>query len=160
MDRNNLKQNKIVVNTKFLNSLQPEWSKYVTRSRQEHRHSEVDYDVLFDFLTRMKPEVNASRANELLGIRTSCSRLETHMKVDIQGKSLGYVGSSSRNAGNQERNAKNQGIISGNGFILLAAKDEAGVHFDEEENDFMLMSAYGDDQLEEINASVTMMARL
>ncbi|GJU11893.1 hypothetical protein Tco_1134289 [Tanacetum coccineum] len=45
-------------------------------------------------------------------------------------------------------------------IILLAAKDEAGVHFDEEENDFMLMSAYGDDQLEEINASVTMMAHL
>ncbi|GJU11892.1 hypothetical protein Tco_1009665 [Tanacetum coccineum] len=62
MDRNNLKQNKIVVNTKFLNSLQPEWSKYVTRSRQEHRHSEVDYDVLFDFLTQNEPDVNASRA--------------------------------------------------------------------------------------------------
>ncbi|GKE08497.1 retrovirus-related pol polyprotein from transposon TNT 1-94 [Tanacetum coccineum] len=38
--------------------------------------------------------------------------------------------------------------------ILLAAKDEAGVNLDVEENDFMLMNAYGDDQLEELNASV------
>ncbi|GKC47825.1 retrovirus-related pol polyprotein from transposon TNT 1-94, partial [Tanacetum coccineum] len=40
--------------------------------------------------------------------------------------------------------------------ILLAAKDEAGVNLDVEENDFMLMNAYGDDQLEELNASVIM----
>ncbi|GKA58127.1 hypothetical protein Tco_0757315 [Tanacetum coccineum] len=38
--------------------------------------------------------------------------------------------------------------------MLLAAKDEAGVNLDAEENDFMLMNAYGDDQLEELNASV------
>ncbi|GJY99808.1 hypothetical protein Tco_0517238 [Tanacetum coccineum] len=40
------------------------------------------------------------------------------------------------------------------GMILLAAKDEAGVNFNVEENDFMIMYAYGDDQLEELNASV------
>ncbi|GKB62644.1 retrovirus-related pol polyprotein from transposon TNT 1-94, partial [Tanacetum coccineum] len=42
--------------------------------------------------------------------------------------------------------------------MLLAAKDEAGVNLDAKENDFMLMNAYGDDQLEELNASVIMMA--
>ncbi|GKD56291.1 integrase, catalytic region, zinc finger, CCHC-type containing protein [Tanacetum coccineum] len=44
--------------------------------------------------------------------------------------------------------------------MLLATKDEAGIHLDEEENDFMLMSAFGDDQLEELNASVIIMARI
>ncbi|GKA64264.1 retrovirus-related pol polyprotein from transposon TNT 1-94 [Tanacetum coccineum] len=44
--------------------------------------------------------------------------------------------------------------------MLLVAKDEAGVHLDEEENDFMLMGANEDHQLEELNASVIMMARL
>ncbi|GKE10814.1 hypothetical protein Tco_1414365 [Tanacetum coccineum] len=44
--------------------------------------------------------------------------------------------------------------------MLLATKDEAGIHLDEEENDFMHMSATGDDQLEELTASVIMMARL
>ncbi|GKF69967.1 integrase, catalytic region, zinc finger, CCHC-type containing protein, partial [Tanacetum coccineum] len=37
--------------------------------------------------------------------------------------------------------------------MLLATKDE-------EENDFMLVNAYGDDTLEELNASVIMMARI
>ncbi|GJU16006.1 reverse transcriptase domain-containing protein [Tanacetum coccineum] len=44
--------------------------------------------------------------------------------------------------------------------MLLAAKDEAEVNLDAEENDFMLMNAYGDEQLEELNASVIMMARI
>ncbi|GKA54790.1 hypothetical protein Tco_0753739 [Tanacetum coccineum] len=100
-------------------------------------------------------------------------------RVNIQGKSSGYIRNSSRNARNQARNVGNQGVTIGNGHyardcskprvqdskyfreqMLLAAKDEAGVHLDEEENDFMLMSANGDDQLEELNASVIMMARL
>ncbi|GKB69234.1 retrovirus-related pol polyprotein from transposon TNT 1-94 [Tanacetum coccineum] len=44
--------------------------------------------------------------------------------------------------------------------MLLAAKDEAEVHLDEKENDFMLVNAYGDDQLKELNASVIMMAHI
>nr|GEX58566.1 hypothetical protein [Tanacetum cinerariifolium] len=42
--------------------------------------------------------------------------------------------------------------------MLLAIKDEARVNLDKEDNDFMLMNAYGDDQLEEFNASMIMMA--
>nr|GFB68453.1 hypothetical protein [Tanacetum cinerariifolium] len=42
--------------------------------------------------------------------------------------------------------------------MLLAAKYEAGVNRDTEENDFMLINVYGDDQLEQLNASVIMMA--
>ncbi|GJT36571.1 hypothetical protein Tco_0926990 [Tanacetum coccineum] len=41
-----------------------------------------------------------------------------------------------------------------------AAKDEAGVNLDAEENDFRLMNAYSDDQLEELNASMIMMAHI
>nr|GEX15545.1 hypothetical protein [Tanacetum cinerariifolium] len=60
--------------------------------------------------------------------------------VDIQGKSLRYVGGNRRNAENQGRNVMNQGITARND---IAAKDEAGVHLDAEENDSMLMSANG-----------------
>nr|GFB23298.1 hypothetical protein [Tanacetum cinerariifolium] len=42
--------------------------------------------------------------------------------------------------------------------MMLVIKDEAGVHLDTKENDFMLMNAYGDDQLEELNALVIMIA--
>ncbi|GJW02618.1 hypothetical protein Tco_1561474 [Tanacetum coccineum] len=42
--------------------------------------------------------------------------------------------------------------------MLLATKDEVGMHLDEEENDFMLDNAYGDKTLEDLNATVIMMA--
>ncbi|GJY42666.1 hypothetical protein Tco_0430879, partial [Tanacetum coccineum] len=41
--------------------------------------------------------------------------------------------------------------------MLLATKGEAGVHLDQEENDFMLDSAYGYNTLEELSATVIMM---
>ncbi|GKB85516.1 hypothetical protein Tco_0957788 [Tanacetum coccineum] len=44
--------------------------------------------------------------------------------------------------------------------MLLAMKDKAGGNLDEEENDFMLDNAYGDDTLEELNAAIIMMARI
>nr|GEX85547.1 hypothetical protein [Tanacetum cinerariifolium] len=44
--------------------------------------------------------------------------------------------------------------------MLLATNDEARVHLDEEDNDFMLDNAYEDNTLEELNAAVIMMARI
>ncbi|GKA48471.1 hypothetical protein Tco_0741429 [Tanacetum coccineum] len=44
--------------------------------------------------------------------------------------------------------------------MLLTKKDEVGVNLDIEENDFMLMNAYSDDQLEELIASVIMMTHI
>ncbi|GJZ22596.1 hypothetical protein Tco_0559635 [Tanacetum coccineum] len=44
--------------------------------------------------------------------------------------------------------------------MLLAMKDEARGNLNEEENDFMLDNHYGDDSLEELNATVIMMARI
>ncbi|GKA59753.1 integrase, catalytic region, zinc finger, CCHC-type containing protein [Tanacetum coccineum] len=97
-------------------------------------------------------------------------------RMDIQSKKVGYVGNGSRNA---RRTNKNQATNAGNGHyardypkpkvrdakyfkeqMVLTIKDEAGVNLDTKENDFMLMNAYGDDQLEELNALVIMMARI
>ncbi|GJW57077.1 hypothetical protein Tco_0103808 [Tanacetum coccineum] len=44
--------------------------------------------------------------------------------------------------------------------MLLAMKDEARGNLNEEENDFMLNNAYGDDTLEELSAVVIMMAHI
>ncbi|GJS24782.1 hypothetical protein Tco_0453414 [Tanacetum coccineum] len=44
-------------------------------------------------------------------------------------------------------------------LMLLAAKDEAGVNLEAEENDFMLITAYGDVQVD-LNALVIIMARI
>ncbi|GKB63872.1 hypothetical protein Tco_0920058 [Tanacetum coccineum] len=44
MDRINVRPLQISVNTKFLNSLQPEWRKYFTITRQSYNLKEVAYD--------------------------------------------------------------------------------------------------------------------
>ncbi|GJR24041.1 retrovirus-related pol polyprotein from transposon TNT 1-94 [Tanacetum coccineum] len=44
--------------------------------------------------------------------------------------------------------------------MLLAMKDEAGSHLINEENDFMLDNAYGEELLDELTASVMLMAQL
>ncbi|GJS87473.1 hypothetical protein Tco_0770109 [Tanacetum coccineum] len=101
-------------------------------------------------------------------------------RVDIQTKNEGYGGNANKNAGrniNQMFNAGN-GSDESNQIIqrvprtdstpskyfreqmLLAMKDEAGSHLSNEENDFMLDNAYGEESLDELTASVMLMARL
>ncbi|GJV97827.1 hypothetical protein Tco_1549404 [Tanacetum coccineum] len=58
MDQNNVRPQSIFINTKFLNSLQPEWSKYVTMTRQNYTLKTAEYDELFE------PHVNASKAKK------------------------------------------------------------------------------------------------
>ncbi|GJS93964.1 hypothetical protein Tco_0800932 [Tanacetum coccineum] len=55
MDRNDILLIKVSINTKFLNSLQPECSKYVTLTRQNKILSDVEYDALLKF----EPHVQA-----------------------------------------------------------------------------------------------------
>ncbi|GJY75214.1 hypothetical protein Tco_0480330 [Tanacetum coccineum] len=62
MDRNNVRAITVAINTKFLNCLQPEWSKYVTMVRHNQTDKVVSYDVLYDSLVQFEPHVLASRA--------------------------------------------------------------------------------------------------
>ncbi|GJW37691.1 hypothetical protein Tco_0060611 [Tanacetum coccineum] len=154
MDRNKIKPNEIALNTKFLNSLQPKWGKYVTLTRQSHTLSKEHFNKLYDYLSQCEPHVNASRAKQnarnhepLALVANSNQAVIQEGSVDIQSKNVGYAGNGCRNAG---RTTENQATNVGN--------DKAEVNLDTEENDFMLMNTYGDDQLEELNASVIMMA--
>ncbi|GJS03774.1 retrovirus-related pol polyprotein from transposon TNT 1-94 [Tanacetum coccineum] len=64
MDRNNVRPIPVVINTKFLNCFQPEWSKYVTMVRHNQTGPAVSYDVLYDQLVQFEPHVLASRAKK------------------------------------------------------------------------------------------------
>ncbi|GKC19838.1 retrovirus-related pol polyprotein from transposon TNT 1-94 [Tanacetum coccineum] len=64
MDRNNVRPIPVAINTKFLNCLQPEWSKYVTMVRHNQTRAAVSYDVLHDQLVQFEPHVLASRAKK------------------------------------------------------------------------------------------------
>ncbi|GJV97232.1 hypothetical protein Tco_1548809 [Tanacetum coccineum] len=95
-------------------------------------------------------------------IRTSSNTRNQVMiqdgRVDIQIKNVRYAGNGNMYAG---RTNKNQETNASNGFVQKIKKYEQNMLLatkDEEENDFMLVNAYGDDTLEELNASVIMMA--
>ncbi|GJW14168.1 hypothetical protein Tco_0018301 [Tanacetum coccineum] len=62
LERNNMNFPTVTINTKFLNSLQPEWLKYVTQVRLAKRLTVDSFDDLFDYLQQFEKLVNASRA--------------------------------------------------------------------------------------------------
>nr|GEV97776.1 hypothetical protein [Tanacetum cinerariifolium] len=53
------------VNVQFHQQLQPEWSRFVTIVKQQHRLDEVSCHKLFDILKQYKKEVNELRAERL-----------------------------------------------------------------------------------------------
>ncbi|GJT84557.1 hypothetical protein Tco_1066274 [Tanacetum coccineum] len=64
IDRNNVRPIPVAINTKFLNCLQPEWSKYITMVRQNQSDKVISYDMLYDLLVQFEPHVLASRAKK------------------------------------------------------------------------------------------------
>ncbi|GJV50649.1 hypothetical protein Tco_1446390 [Tanacetum coccineum] len=66
MDRNNVHLILVSINTKFLNCLQPEWSKYVTMVRHNQMGDTISYDQLYDSLVQFKPRVQAFKAKRAI----------------------------------------------------------------------------------------------
>ncbi|GJZ00240.1 hypothetical protein Tco_0517669 [Tanacetum coccineum] len=65
LEQNNMNFPTITSNTKFLNSLQLEWLKYVTQVRLAKRSTVDSFDDLFDYLQQFEKLVNTSRAKKL-----------------------------------------------------------------------------------------------
>ncbi|GJV35313.1 hypothetical protein Tco_1407790 [Tanacetum coccineum] len=65
LERNDIHFLIVTINTKFLNSLQPEWLKYVTKVRLAKRLTVDTFDDLFDYLQQFEKLVNVSRAKKL-----------------------------------------------------------------------------------------------
>ncbi|GJU75988.1 retrovirus-related pol polyprotein from transposon TNT 1-94 [Tanacetum coccineum] len=65
MIRNNLTVTTMQVNVQFLQQLQPEWSRFVTIVKQQHKLDEVSYHKLFDILKQYQKEVNELRAERM-----------------------------------------------------------------------------------------------
>nr|GEW93064.1 retrovirus-related Pol polyprotein from transposon TNT 1-94 [Tanacetum cinerariifolium] len=115
---NDLKRNKhfpekIASNLKFLNNLQPEWSRRVTIVHQTKDLHTADYTQLYDFLKYNQKEVDELKAERLAKIQDPLALIQMQM---IGG-----------NGGNQFRqyagqNAGNNGLIGvqGNGNLMAA----------------------------------------
>nr|GEY11100.1 hypothetical protein [Tanacetum cinerariifolium] len=65
MNRNNLTITTMQVNVQFLQQLQPEWSRFVTIVKQQHKLDEVSYHKLFEILKQYQNKVNELRVERL-----------------------------------------------------------------------------------------------
>nr|GEW04088.1 Gag-Pol polyprotein [Tanacetum cinerariifolium] len=65
LERNDMHFSIVTINTKFLNSLQPEWLKYVTQVCLAKCLTLDTFDDLFDYLQQFEKLVNTSRAKKL-----------------------------------------------------------------------------------------------
>nr|GEV47542.1 hypothetical protein [Tanacetum cinerariifolium] len=65
MIRNNLTVTTMQVNVQFLQQLQPEWSRFVTTVKQQHKLDEVSYHKLSDILKQYQNKVNELCAEKL-----------------------------------------------------------------------------------------------
>ncbi|GJS49201.1 hypothetical protein Tco_0599322 [Tanacetum coccineum] len=240
MDRNNVHPISVSINTKFLNCLQPEWSKYVTMAHHNQTGETVSYDMLYDSLVQFKPHVLASKVKKaaknhdplalIAHSNASSSQSHTHSsyspqpyyvthpssvvdyedeylgelqkdkltttmitssntgnqaviqdgRVDKQTKNADYGGNGNKNA---RRQSRNQAFNAGNGNddsnqiiqrvprtestpgkanvqCYNSMKVEAGSNLNNEENDFMLDTSYGEETMEELIAAVMLMARI
>ncbi|GKA47471.1 hypothetical protein Tco_0740354 [Tanacetum coccineum] len=87
MDRNNVRPLSVSINTKFLNCLQPEWSKYVTTVRHNQTGDVVSYDELYDSLIQFEPHVLASKAKKYVTHPSSITDYEDEYHGELQGDS-------------------------------------------------------------------------
>nr|GFA50177.1 hypothetical protein [Tanacetum cinerariifolium] len=190
MDRNNVRPIIVAINTKFLNCLRPEWSKYVTMVHQNQSHKVVSYDELakkaaknHDPLALIAHSNASSSHPHAHSSYSPQSYYVTHpppvvdydedYQEELQGDSqedklttamillaraISQKFSSPTN--NRLRKPKVRDAKYFREQMLLAVKDEAGSHLSNEENDFMLDSAYGEESLDELTASIMLMARL
>nr|GEZ65051.1 hypothetical protein [Tanacetum cinerariifolium] len=104
MDHNNVRLIPVSINTKFLNCLQPEWSKYVTMELE----GDSEEDKLTTAMKLLAREITLKFSTPTNNrLRTSSNTRNQVVvqdgRVDIQTKNAGYGGNGNRNAGRQNR---------------------------------------------------------
>ncbi|GJU55779.1 retrovirus-related pol polyprotein from transposon TNT 1-94 [Tanacetum coccineum] len=94
--RNNLAVATMQVNVQFLQQLQPEWSRFVTIVKQQHKLDGVSYHKLFDILKQYQKEVNklhaermAKNANPLALVATTQTLQDPYYQSSKPHKSYG-----------------------------------------------------------------------
>nr|GEU79488.1 retrovirus-related Pol polyprotein from transposon TNT 1-94 [Tanacetum cinerariifolium] len=94
MIRNNLTVATMQINVQFLQQIQPEWSRFVTIVKQQHKLDEVSYHKLFDILRQYRKEVNelgaerlAREANPLALVATAQANQDPYYQTSKSHKS-------------------------------------------------------------------------
>ncbi|GKE55239.1 putative ribonuclease H-like domain-containing protein [Tanacetum coccineum] len=176
MDRNNVPPIQVSINTKFLNFLQLEWSKFVTMYQGELQgdSQEDKLTTAMVLLARAITQKFSTPTNNHL--RTSSNTRNQAVIQDGNGNDdrnqivqrVPRTESTPRKANVQCYNCYEKGhyacdcqkprVRDAKYFreqMLLAMKDEAGSNLKGEENDFTLDNSYGDETLEELTVNAS-----
>nr|GEW10908.1 putative ribonuclease H-like domain-containing protein [Tanacetum cinerariifolium] len=97
------------VNVQFLQQLQPEWSRFVTIFKQQHKLDEVSYHKLFDILKQYQNEVNELRAEKLARNANPLALFRTQRTVNVAGTKEKVRSQVVQKSGNQCFNCKEYG---------------------------------------------------
>ncbi|GJZ56853.1 hypothetical protein Tco_0612347, partial [Tanacetum coccineum] len=130
------------VNTKFLNSLQLEWLKYVTQVCLAKRLTVDSFDDLFNYLQQFEKLFNASRVKKL-------------EKSNDPLALVAHTGSSSRNTSSYYVTHPTSVVNYDDEY--QQDDDEVGVILTDEQNDFLFADALRMDEIEELSANICLM---
>nr|GEV77059.1 hypothetical protein [Tanacetum cinerariifolium] len=159
---NDLKRNKhflekIASNLKFLNNLQPEWSRHVTIVHQTKDLYTADYTQLYDFLKYNQKEIVRGNGRNQFRQYAGPNAGNLAWYNDVIGNQ-NQIGNGNLVAARAEGNAGGQ---NGNQIRCYncRGKEEVGIQLQAEEYD--LMAAAADlDEIEEVNVNCILMANL
>nr|GEX52212.1 hypothetical protein [Tanacetum cinerariifolium] len=173
---NDLKRNKhfpekIASNLKFLNNLQPEWSRHVTIVHQTKDLHTADYTQLYDFLKYNQKEMvggnGGNQFRQYAGQNTG-NPAGYNDVIGSQGNATGQNGNqircyNYRGVGHYAMNCTVRPRRKDDAYLqtqlLIAHKEEAGIQLQAEEYD--LMAAAADlDEIEKVNTNCILMANL
>ncbi|GJR29338.1 hypothetical protein Tco_1105570 [Tanacetum coccineum] len=162
MDHNNVFPIPVSINTKFLNCLQPEWSKYVTMVRHNQTGDTVSYDLLYDSLVQFESHVLASKAKKAAKnhdplaflVHSNASSSLSHANSSYSPSFISCYGrNGNRNAGRQN---KNQAFNAGNGNN----DGNQIVHRVSRTASTPRKANYGEEIMEELTDAVMLMAQI
>ncbi|GJT99284.1 integrase, catalytic region, zinc finger, CCHC-type containing protein [Tanacetum coccineum] len=157
LERNNMNFPTVTINKKFLNTLQPEWLKYVTQVRLAKQLTVDSFDDLFDYLQQFEKLVNASRAkknaDELMfqeevvesnDAQKRTGNVQRTLRIPSSGNTSTVQCYNCSKKGHYARNCPKPRVHDSKYFMeqmLLAKQDEAGVILTDDQNDFLFADA-------------------
>ncbi|GJR05244.1 copia protein [Tanacetum coccineum] len=175
MERNNIRPVLVSINTKFLNFLKPERSKYVIIVRHNQTGHTVLYAQLYDSLVQFELHIQASKVKRasrnhdplaLISHSNASSRFHARNVNDESIRVVQRVPRTESNTGKANvqcynynekghyaRDCQKSRVCDAKYFkeqMLSAMKDEAESNCNAEENDFMLDNSFGDETFEEL----------
>nr|GFA81123.1 hypothetical protein [Tanacetum cinerariifolium] len=146
---------KIASNLKFLNNLQPEWSRHVTIVNQTKDLHTADYTQLYDFLKYNQKEtkdLHTADYTKLYDFLKYNQKEERKSESDWEWR----VGHYARNCTVRPKRRDAAYLQT---QLLIAQKEEAGIQLQAEEYDLMA-AAVDLDEIKEVNANCILMANL